>query len=360
MSFLIGLLAFILMLGVIIMIHEAGHFMAARAFGVHCHEFSFGMGPAIWQKQGKNTLFSIRAFPIGGYVTMAGENDGSVDEDEEDNWLKDVPENERLNNKPTWQQVIIMAAGVVMNFILAAVMMIVLAGVRGTVTETALPVVYEVIEGTPAQRAGLQSGDKIVKVTAPDGTVLEPETQSELSEFLQYNPGVSTFEIERDNSTFTVQIEPELDEESQAYLIGFTAQAPVRQITWLEAIPVGLEQMWDSTTAIFRSLGQLIQGKGLDSLSGPIGIYKVTDQMVSYGWLPYLSLFALISLNIGIFNLIPIPALDGGRIVMLLFERIFRRKIPVKVVEGIIMGSFVLLFGLLIFSTYNDIVRFFF
>lgn len=113
------------------------------------------------------------------------------------------------------------------------------------------------------------------------------------------------------------------------------------------------------TQTIVRSLGQLITGKGLDSLSGPIGIYKVTDQVVSYGLLPYLSLCALISLNIGFFNLLPIPALDGGRILITLLEKIFRRKIPLKIVQGVILASFVALFGLMIFSTYNDIMRFF-
>lgn len=357
MNFVIGLLAFLLMLSVIIMIHETGHFLAARAFGVHCHEFSFGMGPVLWQKQGKNTLFSIRAFPIGGYVSMAGET-GEADDDP-DFWLNKVPDNEKLNNKPAWQQIIIMSAGVIMNFLLAWLLFSGIIQAQGQVGEEALPVVYQVVDNTPAAKAGLVSGDRILKVTAEDGSTLEPETQSEVSEFMQYNPGVSTFEILRGDETFTVKMQPELDEESQVYLLGFTAEGRVRKVNFFEAYIEGFKTMIEDTKMIFRSLGALLQGKGLDSLSGPVGIYKVTGQVVSYGLLPYLSLCALISLNIGIFNLIPIPALDGGRILITLLERIFRRKIPMKIVEGIIMASFVALFALLIFSTYNDILRFF-
>lgn len=358
MNFFIGILAFILMLGVIIMIHEAGHFMAARAFGVHCHEFAFGMGPTIWKKQGKNTLFSIRALPIGGFVSMAGETDNG--EEQEEGWIAKVPQNERLNNKPVWQQIIIMAAGVIMNLLLTIVLLMVVIQVRGVVAEPALPVVAEVVEQSPAQQAGLQPGDRIVKITAADGTSIEPETQSQLSEFIQYNNGVSTFDIKRGDEVFSVEMQPKLDEQSQSYLIGFTSQAQSRPLRPFEAVPQAFVQFGSYTTSIFRSLGMLIQGKGLNSLSGPVGIYKVTNQVVSYGWLPYLLLCALISLNIGIFNLIPIPALDGGRIVMLVLEKLFRRKIPAKVVEGVILVSFIALFGLLIFSTYNDIMRFFF
>lgn len=358
MNFLLGLLAFIVMLGVIIMIHEAGHFIAARAFGVHCHEFSFGMGPALWQKQGKHTLFSIRAFPVGGYVAMAGEAD--QEDEDPDAWIHQVPEEEKLNSKPAWQQIVIMAAGVVMNFLLAIVLTVIVLQVQGRVAEPAEPVVYEVMENTPAAEAGLVSGDRILSVTAQDGSRIEPKTQSEVSEFLQYNHGRSVFELLRGDETFTVEMQPQLDPESQVYLLGFTAQSQVRRLGFFEAIPEAFRQIWEDTQLMFRSIGTLFQGKGLDSLSGPVGIYKVTGQVVSYGFIPYLSLCALISLNIGIFNLLPVPALDGGRILILALERLFRRKIPMKIVEGVIMASFVLLFGLMIFSTYNDIVRFFF
>ena len=364
MNFIIGLLAFFLMLGLIVMIHEAGHFMAARAFGVYCHEFSFGFGPVLWQKQGKNTLFSIRAFPIGGYVSMAGEVDSPTEdeeaEDKEESWLSKVPEEEKLNHKPIWQQTIVMLAGVAMNFVLAFVLMVDIIQARGVVSVPSEPVIYEVLDNTPAAQAGLMSGDRILKITAADGTVLEPETQTDLSQFIQFNPQESILEVLRGDETFTTTIQPEMDEESQVYLMGYTTQTQVRQVNFWESIQEAWNQIGSNIALIFQSIGQLFVGKGVDSLSGPVGIYKVTDRAVSYGFLSYLSLCALISLNIGIFNLLPIPALDGGRVLILLLEGIFKRKVPVKILEGILVASFIALFGLMVFSTYNDIARFFF
>jgi regulator of sigma E protease len=362
LNVVIGLLAFLLMLGVIVIIHEAGHFFAARAFGVYCHEFSFGMGPLLWQKQGKETKYSIRAFPIGGYVSMAGETGTEEDEDGEediDDWQKNVPYEQKLASKPKWQQIIVMLAGVTMNFILAALLMIGLVAVRGTVAEPAEPVVYEVAENSAAQAAGLLPGDRIVKATAEDGSYVEPETQSELSEFIQYNHDTLQLEVQRDGAIVNLELTPQLDEDSGTYLMGIVAQSQVRKISWWEAIPAGIQELFSAAKSIFNSLGMLLQGKGLNSVSGPIGIYKVTEQTVSYGWLSYLALISLISLNIGIFNLLPLPALDGGRVVMLLFEAAFKRKIPQKWIEGMILASFVVLFGIMIFATYNDILRLF-
>lgn len=364
MQVLIGILAFILMLSVIVIIHELGHFIAARSFGVHCHEFSIGMGPKLYSRQGKHTIFSIRAIPLGGYVMMAGEEDGSQNLDEEeqddpDNWLKDVPESERLYSKPVWQQIIIMAAGVFMNLVLALVIFIGLNVYSGYAAEPALPVVQTTEAGYPAAEAGLQGGDRIVSIQAEDGAVLEPETLEQVSEFLQFNHGEAVYTIEREDKTFEVTMAPVYDEENKGYLLGFTAERNVRKIGFWEAVGQGFVDLWDNITLIFRTLGQLFQGKGLESVSGPVGIYNVTTQVVSMGLLPYISLFALISVNIGVFNLLPVPALDGGRILILALEKLFRRKIPTKVVEGIIMASFVLLFGLMIFATYNDIVRMF-
>ncbi|MCF0246664.1 MAG: RIP metalloprotease RseP [Ileibacterium sp.] len=360
MSFLIGLIAFLIMLNGIVVIHELGHFIMAKKFGVYCKEFSIGMGPALYTRMGKETQFSIRALPIGGYVMMAGEEDGSQDEDDEDSWLKDVPENRRLNNKPKWQQVMIMAAGVVMNILLAAVLMIGLAAARGYVNTDPLPIADSVNEGSPAQAAGMQPGDKIVKIEASDGSVIEPETQKEMLEFIQFHKDESTFTIDRNGQMMEMKITPNVDPDTQIALIGIVSKAETRPITLLEAVPVGLNELADNAASIFKTLGMLVRGKGLNSLSGPVGIYNVTSQVVSLGILPYISLIALLSLNIGIFNLLPLPALDGGRILIIALESIFRRKIPTKLVETVIIGSFVLLFGIMIFATWNDLSRLFF
>lgn len=356
MQLVIGLIAFFFMLSVIVIIHELGHFMVARHFGVFCKEFSIGMGPLLYARQGKETQFSIRAIPFGGYVMMAGEEDGS--QDEEDDWLKNVPDEKRLNHKPRWQQILVMVAGVCMNVILAWVLFVGLSMTQGYVVEEPTAQVYEVVEGSPAQEAGLQPGDTIVKAANGEDTI-EPETQYDLLEWLQYHHGNLELSVKRDDQTLNVPIKPQLDEESNTYTLGYVVQAYAQPIPWYQGFYYGTLDMLDSSTAIFSAIAHLIQGEGLQNLSGPVGIAQVTTQATSMGLRSYLSLFALISLNIGIFNILPIPAMDGGRILILLLEKLFRRKINTKIVENIIVASFVLLIGLFVFATYNDIIRLF-
>lgn len=156
---ILGIIAFIVLLSVIIVVHELGHMLVAKHFGVYCHEFSLGMGPVLYQKKGKETTYSIRAIPFGGYVLMAGEEDGSQDDETE--WLKEVPENRKLTSKPTYQKVLVMLAGVIMNFLLAWVIFIGISLANGYRQSDPLPVVYEVIENSPASEAGLQKMMKL-------------------------------------------------------------------------------------------------------------------------------------------------------------------------------------------------------
>ncbi len=356
MNIIIGIIAFVFMLSVIVIIHEWGHFMVARHFGVYCHEFSIGMGPALYQRQGKETMFSIRAIPFGGYVMMAGEEDGS--QDEETDWLKDVPEDRRLNNKSWWKQILVMLAGIFMNVLLAWVIFVGVALARGYVVEDALPVVYDVIEDTPADKAGLQAEDEIVKVSA-DGETITPETQTEILEFIQTYHDDVTLTVSRDGQTFEVTLDPVLDEETDIYTLGYRVQANRRDTTWYESIGVGTNNFLYSATTIFSSLNMLLHGQGYENLSGPVGIYQVTSRTAQLGFSSYMTLFALISMNVGIFNALPIPAMDGGRVLIVLIERITRRKINKKIVENIIVASFVLLIVLFLFATYNDILRLF-
>lgn len=356
MQLIIGLIAFLFMLSVIIVIHEWGHFIVARHFGVHCQEFSIGMGPALYQRQGKETLFSIRSIPLGGYVMMAGEEDGS--QNEEEDWLKQVPKEKRLNHKPWYQQVCILLAGICMNILLAWVIFVGLAMARGYVVEDAKPIVYKVQENTPAEEAGLKKGDRILKAECGSDSIV-PETQYDLLEWIQYNHSTMTLDVKRGDETIQLTIKPSYDKENSMYLLGYQAAAYARQTAWYEAFGNGTNDLVESTTSIFSSLGHLIQGEGVENLSGPVGIFSVTSKSTQMGFSSYMSLFALISLNIGIFNALPVPALDGGRVLIVLIERIFRRKINPKIIEKVIVGSFALLMLIFFYATYNDILRFF-
>lgn len=354
MQVLIGIVAFLFMLSVIVILHELGHFLVARHFNVYCHEFSIGMGPLLYQKQGKETAFSIRAIPFGGYVMMAGEEDGSQDEDLE--WLTAVPNERRLNFKPAYQQILVMLAGICVNVLLAWVIFVGVAMARGYVVEDAKPVIYQLTENSVVADAGLQVDDEIIKIKA-DGESITPSTNYDVSEFVQYHHDEVTLTVQRDKETFDVTVTPKYDKETSTYLLGYQAIAYAKEIPWYQCIGVGSNNFVEAGTAIFKSLNMLIHGQGLDQLSGPVGIYKVTKQTTEYGWGSYFSLFAMISLNIGIFNAIPIPALDGGRVLIVLIEKLFRRKISTKVIENIIMASFILLMALVVYATYNDILR---
>ncbi|MBB5183912.1 RIP metalloprotease RseP [Catenisphaera adipataccumulans] len=355
MDTLIGIIAFIFMLSVIIIVHELGHFLVARHFGVYCHEFSIGMGPLLYQKKGKETNFSIRAVPLGGYVMMAGEEDGSQDE-EEDDWLKNVPEHRRLNNLEWWKQILVMLAGIFVNVVLAWVIFIGVAINRGYVVEPAQPVVYQFTENSAVKEAGLKKGDRIIKLSA-DGETEKPKTNSDVAEFVQYHHKEVTLTVKRDKKTFEVTVKPTYDKETSGYYLGYQAVAYARYTSAWECFLAGNSDFAESATAIFKAFGMLIQGEGLNQLSGPVGIYQVTSKSAQMGLRTYLSLFAMISLNIGIFNAFPLPALDGGRVLIVLLERIFRRKINPKIVETVIVVSFVLLMMLMVYATYNDILR---
>lgn len=356
MDFVIGLIAFIIMLSVIVILHELGHFLVAKHFGVYCKEFSIGMGPCLYQKQGKETAFSIRAIPFGGYVMMAGEEDGS--QSEEDSWLKDIPENRRLNGIEKWKQVCIMIAGIVMNILLAWIIYMGVALAQGYVVEEAKPVVYVVEENSVAQDAGLEKDDHIIKVLSEDGNSIQPKTQYEILEFIQYHHDTLTLTVKRDKTTFKTILTPSYDKDMEGYTLGYKA-AYAKKIPWYQSLWVGCQNTWDSATTIFKSLNMIIRGQGLENLSGPVGILNVTSKSVQYGLDMYFSLFAMISLNIGIFNALPIPALDGGRILILLIEKLIGRKVSTKIVENIILASFVLMMILFIYATYNDIARMF-
>lgn len=353
MGTILNLIYFILILSAIIIVHELGHLLAAKKFGVYCKEFSIGMGPVLWQRKRGETAWSLRALPIGGFVAMAGE-DGE-EEDEELN----IPYERTLNGIKKWKQIVVMAAGAFMNVMLAWVLFIGITAYQGQVVVETAPVVGGVLEGKAADQAGFHEGDKVIKITQGKDTS-EPQTWTDVSKFLLYHQGEMTITVERGNSTKDLTIVPYLNEETGEYMLGVkqdTTNRKVKDISILEAIPYGTEKMISSVSMIFEALGKLVQGVGLNNLSGPVGIYKVTTEITQEGWLSTLALVGLLSVNVGIFNLLPIPILDGGRIFILLIEALIGRKLSERVQNAVMMAGLVLLVGIMVFATWNDITR---
>ncbi|MBR3348511.1 MAG: site-2 protease family protein [Solobacterium sp.] len=346
---------FLILLSLIIVIHELGHLFAAKKFGVYCYEFSFGMGPLLYQKQGKETRYSIRAIPIGGYVSMAGESDG----DEMYPDIK-VPEDRRLVNKPWWQKVIIMLAGVCMNFLLAWVIFSLSILSAGAFATPAKAIVDQVVAGSPAERAGFESGDIIKKITKEDGSSVSPKTYIDMQTFSSGYNGEEVYTVERNGELIEIAVTPEYNEESQAYLIGIVGPASeVNDVNLLNCWYYGVVEMGIIARLLLTTILGLFRGSGLDQVSGPVGIYQATETYASLGFASFMLLVAQLSLNVGIFNLLPLPVLDGGQIVITLAEAITHRRLNEKVKLGLILVCWALLIGFMLFVTWQDISRLF-
>lgn len=345
---------FVLILSVIIIIHELGHLIAAKHFGVYCKEFSIGMGPMIYQKQVGETAWSIRALPIGGYVAMAGETLEDDGEDEED-----IPFERTINGIKPWKQIIVMAAGAIMNILLAWVIFVGITAYQGQIAIPGSPVITSFVENSPAEKAGFKVNDEIIKVQ--NGTHSETVDEfDDVVEFINYFPGETTFTVLRDGKEVEVKMTPVLDEEENIYKMGvYHDNYDVKKINLLESIPYGTQKMVDSVSTILNSLGKLVQGIGLKNLSGPVGIFKMTDQITQTGFLTTMAFVGLLSVNVGIFNLLPIPILDGGRIFITLIEMLIGRKLSERVQNVIMTIGLVAIVALMLFATWNDITRLF-
>lgn len=352
MNTILNIIYFVLILGVIVLVHELGHLIAAKKFGVYCKEFAIGMGPLLWKKQGKETQWSIRLLPIGGFVAMVGEN-----EDDEEDAKLDVPFERTLPGIAKWKQIVVMGAGAFMNIILAWALFVGVSAAQGQVAIESAAIIERLEPNGIAQQAGFQVGDKIIAMQVGDHKE-EIKVKSDATMFMQFYPGETTFTIERDGKEMNLQCEPKLSEDNYLLEVYFTANE-VKEISFFESFTYGTQKMVDSALSIFKTLGKIVTGVGLNQLSGPVGIFEVTSEVTQTGFISTLALVALLSINVGIFNLIPIPILDGGRIFILMIEALIGRKLNEKVQTAVMMVGLFLILGIMIFATWNDISRLF-
>ncbi len=351
-----GLLYFIVLLGVIIFIHELGHFLMAKLFHVYVGEFALGMGPKLWSHQGKETLYSLRAVPLGGFCQMAGETGNEL----EGELNVDVPFERTLKGIAKWKQLLIMIAGIMMNFLLAWVIFTGIFVTQGYTVTVDLPQIGSIVENSPAERAGLLAGDTIVQIEFEDGTIIQPSTFTEMSSAsIDDVTSARIYTIERNGVQMTFELVPEYIAEQDAFLVGISAPVEHTQVGLLQGMADGAYQIVYVTELMVDSILELFQGQNLDQLSGPVGIYSITAEQASLGFANYIWLIAIISLNVGIFNAIPLPILDGGRVVLLAFEMITGKPINQKVEQALMSAAVVLLLGLMLFATGQDILRLF-
>ena len=345
---------FLLLLTIIICIHEAGHLIAAKIFNVYCFEYSFGMGPALLQKKGKETVYSLRAIPMGGFVSMAGEADA-------DEAYPDVvvPDDRRLINQKPWKRVIIMLAGVFMNFMLALLIFSMIFLKNGIYVESPKPIAATIKADSPAEKAGFKPGDLIVKIESEDGNTMRPSSYVDLQIFLLQNTDQQlTYTVDRNGEVLDLKVTPEFDEETQSTIIGITSPSPeTKDVNFLNCWAYGLKEMKMIMKLLVTTLLSLFRGNGLNQLSGPVGIYNATEQYVSLGLTSYLFLIAELSINVGIFNLLPLPVLDGGQVVITIGEAVAGKKLNDKIKLALMGACWIMLIGIMVFATWNDIVR---
>lgn len=350
---ILSIILFIIILLILITVHEFGHFIFARIFGVYVKEFSLGFGPKIFQRKGKETTFTIRALPLGGYAAIVGENG-------EDDDLPDVPFERTLKGVNRFKQFLIMFMGAGMNFILAFV---IFCGLAATIPNAnPEPIVGSVSANSPAAKAGLQVNDYMYQVKQ-NQEITPINTMSDLLVFSALDKTGQEYQlfITRDGQEQVLNIKPAYNEEEGRYISGIGGSVLPPSANPFIFIPNGYNLMVDSVLNTFTSFKMLFTGKaGLQDLSGPVGMVKLTNDIVgARGIIGLVSFTALLSINLGIINLLPIPALDGGRIVILMVESITRKSMNPRVEAALINVSFILLLGLIILVTFSDVTKFF-
>lgn len=366
-------IVFILTLLVLVLVHEFGHFITAKKFGVRVEEFGFGLPPKVLSKKIGETIVSLNWLPIGGFVRLLGEDETDKD------ILKDP---HSFGHKPVLQRMIIVIAGVIMNFLLAVILFwIVLAGKGFTeqiplffpyqfigadqVNETVV-LIGEVSKKSPAEMVGIKQGDRITKIN-------ETPIQSaeNLINFIQKNPGeaITLTVIDPQDQGRQIEVVPRTNppagEGPLGVSLGTVTIANLTYTTPLQKITSGLSHSYNFTIYSFKIFGNLIgssfQSKSIEpisqTVSGPVGITQLAGSVIETRdpFLPYLNLIALLSLNLAVINIFPFPALDGGRLLFLLIEFISRKKVNAKFEKTIHTAGMIILLIMIVLVTFSDI-----
>ncbi|OPJ57127.1 RIP metalloprotease RseP [Alkalithermobacter paradoxus] len=328
MTIFISLIVF----GVIVLFHEFGHFIVAKATGVKVHEFAIGMGPKIFSRKGVETEYTLRVLPLGGYIRMEGEDASSDDP-------------RSFNKKSVPERAGIILAGPIMNFILSIALFTFIFVSIGVPTT----VIKSTIENRPAREVGLQAGDKIVEIDQS-----KIKTWEDVINKIGNSPGKDiSIKVKRNDELLTYNVRT-IEENGRA-VIGII---PKEEKNILLALRYGFQRVIYILNDMILFLGRAISGRASSSeIAGPVGILNLVGQAAETGILNVVSLAAVISLNLGLLNLLPIPALDGSRVLFLIVEALRGKKIDPEKEGTVHLIGFVLLMTLMIFVTYKDILR---
>ncbi len=362
---LLTIVSFIIVLSVLVLIHELGHFLTAKKLGVKVEEFGFGFPPRIYGKKIGETLYSINLLPIGGFVKLYGEDDAGAGKVSLSKSQRPTTKDQTRAyfTRPVWQRGAIVVAGVIMNFLLAVAIISYLYSVPGVPTAGDKVTIAQLVPGAPAQKAGLHIGDTITAINKTPITLAD-----QVSTLVKKNLGHPiVIQIKNQkNQTSTTAVIPRTHYPSNQGALGIVMSNNniLKKYPWYEAPIRGTIDSLQQSWMIVQGLGKLVNEVAVkrevpQDVAGPIAIAQLTGQFAQYGFNSLLSLVALLSLNLAVVNILPIPALDGGRFFFILIEAITRWKIPSEVEGRVNAIGMIVLLGLIVLITFHDIFRLF-
>ena len=335
-----GILLAIVIFGVFIFVHELGHFLSAKAFNMKVNDFALGFGPAIFKFTKGETTYALRAFPLGGYVTIDGDDEESDDE-------------RAFPKQKIWKRVVVMAAGGVMNLMLGFIVVVVVLNIQPQLGTTTI----SNFQPNSVSSSALQVGDKILKI---NGSAINIDNDIVFG-LVRAEDAMVDMKVERNGEILELQVPFKMEQVSEgvnSLYIDFTV-LPLKK-TVLSVLRSSYYYTGSIAKMVWISIIDLVTGKfSVNQLSGPVGVTAVISQASALGIRPLLMLVAFITINLGVFNLLPLPALDGGKLLFLLIEAIFRRRVPAKYENYVHTAGMALLLGLMLFVTFNDITKLF-
>ena len=371
MEIVTTVVVFFVLLSILVLIHEIGHFVAAKRFGIRVDEFGFGLPPRIWGKKIGETVYSLNALPIGGFVKLYGE-EGEETPNSKFETRNSKPDADRaFFSRPTWQRAVILVAGVCMNFILALAVLSYLF-TQGVFVPAKRVHVEKIAENSPAQAAGIQVNDVIVRfnnvgIETSDQLIAQTkdtgrkEVEVIVARGADFNVAIPENTCPRCTS-LTLFVTPRKDAPEGQGPLGVTiSHFEERIYPWYQAPFLGIQEAVKLSLTLISSLGQLV-GKLISlqpvgDVAGPIGIAQVTGEALKFGRLAVLELLGLLSLNLAIVNILPFPALDGGRLLFVVIEALFGRRMKAHYEQALHQVGMIILLFLILLVTINDIAR---
>lgn len=355
------ILVFLLVLTILVLIHEAGHFFVAKFFKIKVEEFGVGFPPRVWGKKIGETVYSINALPIGGFVKLFGEDEAGGGKLKISNKkIKVLDSSRAFYSRPWWQKALVVSSGVIMNFVLATVIISFLFAFVGVGVAGNKVLVSAVAKESPAEKAGLRQGDVIQEIN----NVKISSTQELIIETKKYLGQEIKLKVVSEKKEKILTITPRKDYPKNQGPIGvsITQNFELKKYAWYEAPVAGTKEALKTSWLIVTSFGQVIsqlvtQGVVPKEVAGPIGIAQLTGQVVQIGPFALLSFVAILSLNLAILNILPIPALDGGRLFFVLIEAVTRRRVHPKFESYAHAIGMALLLALILLITVHDITR---